>query len=45
MGFEGEQSNGFAFLEFKNEENIRKAIQVLNNLELDKTHTLKTYSI
>jgi len=26
MGFEGELSNGFAFMEFKNEENIRKAI-------------------
>jgi hypothetical protein len=46
MGFNKEGlSNSFALLEFVSEESIKKAVQELNNLVLDKSHTLKTYTL
>ena len=45
MGMEGDLSNGFALLEFTHEDHIKKGIQELNNLVLDKSHTLKTYTM
>lgn len=45
MGMEAGVSNGFALLEFSHEDHIKKAIQELNNLMLDKSHTLKTYTM
>lgn len=46
MGFNKEgMSNGFALLEFVSEESVKKAVSELNNLVLDKSHTLKTYTL
>lgn len=45
MGMEEGLSNGFALLEFDHEDKIKKGVQELNNLVLDKNHTLKTYTL
>ncbi len=45
IGMDQEMSNGFAILRLKSEEGVKKCIQEMNNLILDKNHTLKAYNL
>lgn len=38
-------TNGSAILTFNSKENSRKALEKLNNFNLDAKHTLKAYNI